>query len=59
MSGPSPKHGRALETDIDDESLLASGPPPKHGSIAALSVGAGATADDAVEPESGSQEVNV
>jgi hypothetical protein len=58
MSGPSPKHG-ALETDIENEALVASGPSPKHGS-AALSVGAaGATEDGAVEPESGLQEVNV
>lgn len=62
MSGPNPKHGLALKADtadIDDEALVASGPPPKHGA-AALSVGAaGAVADGAVEPESGSQEVNV
>ncbi|MFL6352426.1 MAG: hypothetical protein ACJ74Z_11330 [Bryobacteraceae bacterium] len=60
MSGPSPKHGQALETDTDDQALLASGPAPKHGSAAALSIGAaGATEDGAVEPESGSQEVSV
>jgi hypothetical protein len=63
MSGPNPKHGQALETDIDnDEALIASGPLPKHGGAAALSVGAaGATPalDAAAEPDSGSQEVSV
>jgi hypothetical protein len=56
MSGPNPKHGQAPEADVDNnEALLASGPAPKHG--AALS--AGTVVDGTVEPESGSQEVNV
>lgn len=60
MSGPNPKHGLAREADTDDEALVASGPPPKHGAAAALSIGAaGATADGAVEPEPGSQDVSV
>jgi hypothetical protein len=60
MSGPNPKHGQALEADLEDEALVASGPPPKHGAAAALSVGpVGAIADSDVEPGSGSPDVNV
>jgi hypothetical protein len=59
LSGPDPKHGRAAEADTNDQPLVASGPAPKHG-LAALSIGAaGAAVDGAVEPEPGSQEVNV
>jgi hypothetical protein len=58
LSGPDPKHGRAVEADTNDQPLIASGPAPKHGA-AALSIGAAGAVDGAVEPEPGSQEVNV
>jgi hypothetical protein len=58
MSGPNPKHGQALEADKDDEALVASGPAPKHGA-AALSVGATAELEPALEPDSGSQGLEV
>lgn len=58
MSGPNPKHGRAVE-DTEDETLVASGPAPKHGVAAALAVGATPEREPAVEPDSGLQGTDV
>jgi hypothetical protein len=62
LSSPDPKHGRAVDADSDDSALLASGPQPKHGAFAALSAGAAGSTpglDTAVEPDAGSEGINV
>jgi hypothetical protein len=62
LNGLDPKHGRAVEADIDENALVASGPQPKHGLAAALSAGAaGATSalDITGEPDAGSEGVEV
>jgi hypothetical protein len=60
LSGPDPKHGRAVEADIDDDALVASGPQPKHGAVAALSAGAvGAAGESAVETDAGPEGMDV
>jgi hypothetical protein len=40
LSGLDPKHGRAVDADIDEQALVASGPQPKHGLATALSADA-------------------
>jgi hypothetical protein len=62
LSGLDPKHGRAVEADIDENALVASGPQPRHGVAADLSAGAvGATSalDIAAEPDPGSEGFDV
>ncbi|MGI8958606.1 MAG: hypothetical protein ACR2IV_02365 [Bryobacteraceae bacterium] len=59
-SGAHPKHGLALDTDVENEALVASGPQPKHGAAAALSVGAaGAGAEAVINPSVDSESEGV
>jgi hypothetical protein len=62
LSGLDPKHGRAVDADIDEQALVASGPQPKHGLATALSADAAegtSGLDIAAEPDAASEGIDV